>query len=374
MKKIVDQIDKILQNLVGGVDILSVVSPLNYAEQKALFFESKFRDNPKFVYNQPQIDVFKCKRELYNLPVEDLEDEDLCLLYTDIIHSYSDKVSQFQTIGTADFYYESLRYYGEPTEKDLKNAQFILHLPDPNEYDQEATLSSTDLERYMRSFADKQGYKYEIKMDPSMIANALVSGTTLKINPAIEVSETEACALANHELGVHLVTTLNARQQPNKALIFGSPLNTLTQEGLAILCEYLSGSMSVPRFKALALRVIAVDSLVNERDFKKTFLLLKEEYQASDQLAFTICARVYRGGGFTKDHLYLQGLHQMLNAYETTDDFNHLLAGKVSLEQLPIVSRLIEKGLLNPPKYISPAIAKPGNTTEIENYIAHAIK
>ena len=130
----------------------------------------------------------------------------------------------------------------------------------------------------------------------------------------------------------------------------------MTQEGLAIFCEYLAGFMSLSRMKVSALRVLAVESLIQEKDFKRTFLLLKEQHQTPDDVAFTITVRVYRGGGFTKDCLYLQGLHQMLNAYETRDDFTNLLAGKVSVEYLELVTRLIDKHYLVAPKYISPAI------------------
>ena len=132
--------------------------------------------------------------------------------------------------------------------------------------------------------------------------------------------------------------------------------------------------MSFSRIKILALRVLAVESLIKDKSFKKTFLLLKEEYKTPDQQAFTITARAYRGGGFTKDHLYLQGLHQMLNAYETKANFTNLLCGKISLKHLDIVSRLVEKGILSAPKWISPAINHPAETDPIGQFIAHAIK
>jgi len=85
-----------------------------------------------------------------------------------------------------------------------------------------------------------------------MLANALVSGSRVKINSAAHITTDELEALAHHEMGVHLLTTLTL-----KVLSLGCPANTNTQEGLAILCEYLSGHFSIKRLRTLALRVLA---------------------------------------------------------------------------------------------------------------------
>ncbi|UTW03107.1 flavohemoglobin expression-modulating QEGLA motif protein [Amphritea atlantica] len=366
-------LDNELYELVKGINIIESVSPLNYRLEKAAFFESSFSRNPEFVYSTQKVDSFCLKRSLFNLPVDKLAEAELSQLYSDVIESHVDKIDQYKSIGTPDFLYESFRYYGEPSEKDIRNANFILHLPDiePN---RDAILCADEIVARLEKFARAEGYQYQIKLDDSMIANALVSGTTVKVNSTAQASETEVDALAHHELGVHLVTTLNARNQPLKILSMGCPVNTMTQEGLAILSEYLAGCMTLPRLKVLALRVLAVESMIEESDFKKTFLFLKEQHDVADDQAFTITARVYRGGGFTKDYLYLQGLHQMLNAYESRPDFNNLLAGKVSIEHLSVISGLIEKGYLLKPELISPAIAHPQDNDAIQKFITHAIK
>jgi uncharacterized protein (TIGR02421 family) len=181
-------------------------------------------------------------------------------------------------------------------------------------------------------------------------------------------------ALAQHEIGVHLVTTLNARKQPLRILEIGNPLNTMTQEGLAILSEYLSNNLTIKRLKILALRVIAVDSMIKDRNFKRTFALLREEHGACNELAFTITARIFRGGGFVKDYLYLQGFHKMLNAFENEADFQLLFCGKTSISYLPIIHRLVDKGFVVAPHYVAPVFNKPTELNETKRYIAHAIK
>lgn len=372
--KSVLELDEQLYRTVKDIDILGAVAPLNYRDQKAAFFASNFSRNPEFVYANHEVDAFSIKRTLFNLPIETLRDEDLVKLYTGVIESYVDKIDQYRSIGTPDFLYDSMRYYGEPSLKDIRNANFILHLPEEFDSQSESMVAADGIRAILEAFAQREGYRYTIKLDDNMIANALVSGTTIKINSAACVTETEVHALAHHELGVHLVTTLNGRSQPLKILSMGCPVNTMTQEGLAIFCEYLAGFMTLSRLRILALRVLAVDSMIEDKDFKKTFLLLKEQYAASDEQAFTITARVYRGGGFTKDYLYLQGFHQMLNAFESRQDFALLLSGKVSLDYLDVVASLIDKQILLAPQLISPSISAPATNDSIRQFVAHAIK
>lgn len=371
--KKVQVLDEGLASLVKGVDILDAVAPSNFKDAKELFFENACRKDPVFQYKKGELDVFQRKRALFNLPVDEIADVDLQELYISIINSYVDKIDQYASVNTHKFLYDSFRYYGEPHDKDVKNAKFILHLPDEQE-DEPAEFDANAIITLLKSFAEREGYEHEVRLEPAMIANALVSGTTIKVNSQAKVSEMEANALAHHELGVHLVTTLNARAQPLKILALGSPVNTMTQEGLAILNEYLAGCLSLRRLKVLALRVMAVNSLKEDKAFRHTFALLHDGYGADADLAFTITARVYRGGGFTKDYLYLRGFREMLNAYEQEESFVNLLAGKVSLDQLGLVTRLIEKGYLNAPKYVSPAITNPVKNDEINRFIAHAIR
>ncbi len=368
-------LDDALHGLVSSIDILDAVSPLNYRDEKKAFFDGYYSKVPNFIYKKSGIDAFGLKRSLFNLPLEKIQDEDLRQIYLDIIDSYIDKIDQFKSIGSGDFLYDSLRYYGEPSEKDIRNAHFVLHLPETSSPEElEPTLNASDIESLLSGFAKERGYEHVLKKDDAMIANALVSGTTIKINTSAKVSKTEAMALAHHEVGVHLVTTLNGRAQPLKVLSIGCPLNTMTQEGMAILAEYHAGCLTVKRLKILALRVLAVESMLKEKNFRTTFLLLKEQYHVSDEQAFTITARVYRGGGFTKDFLYLQGFHQMLNAYESEANFNHLLTGKTSIDYLPRLTNLINKGLLLAPKYIAPAFVNPIDNSDAHKFIAHAIK
>lgn len=371
---ILSSIDAQLHQLVKDIDILEAVKPLNYLQQRNAFFENHFSIEPRFIYADTSIDPFTLKRSLFNLPLEAIEDPDIYTLYLDVIDSYVDKIDQFKSIGSSEFLYDSLRYYGEPSEKDIRNAQFILHLPDNPDEQTGDLLDAQAISEILTQMAIEENYSWQLQMDETMVANALVSGTKVRINSHAILSRTDALALAHHELGVHLVTSLNGKMQPLQILSLGCPLNTMTQEGLAILSEYLSGNLSVKRLKTLALRVMAVHSMIEDKNFRTTFLLLKENYGVDDNLAYTITARVYRGGGYTKDHLYLKGFSMILTAYEKEKNFNHLLTGKTSLAYLPLISRLISKGILLAPEYITPAYRDPVTNGAVSKFITHAIR
>lgn len=367
----VQALDAELSQLVKPIEILRVITPLNYSEQRQAFFDSNYRDNPQFEYVDNSLNTFRFKRQLYSLPLETIRDKTLHYLYEEVIASYADKVDQFTSVGSPEFLYNCLRYYGEPSEKDMGNAEFLLHLaPEPVV---PAEIDADGIVAALHKMAKRQGYQCRIELHDNMIANAQVDGTRIKVNKAARCNETEVQALAHHELGVHLVTSLNGAQQPIKLLSMGLPLNTCSQEGLAILCEYLSGNLSIKRLRTLALRVVAIRSMLQERSFRHTFLMLLEEYGVEAQQAFTLTARVYRGGGFTKDYLYLRGLREVLQAYQSAENFNHLLAGKMALPYLSEVSHLIEKGVLLEPAYISPALQRPVAPDPVLEFVMNSL-
>ena len=84
----------------------------------------------------------------------------------------------------------------------------------------------------------------------------LNSTKTILIRPDAKFTQKEVNALIEHEIGVHMVTTQNSIHQKLKVFNLGLPINTETQEGMAILSEYLSGNITLERLKKIALRVI----------------------------------------------------------------------------------------------------------------------
>ena len=58
---------------------------------------------------------------------------------------------------------------------------------------------------------------------------------------------------------------------------------------------------------------------------------------------------MHRGGGLTKDYLYLQGLREVFGLWRRGADLSPLLAGKCSMEYYPELTDLLARGVLRPP-------------------------
>ena len=136
----------------------------------------------------------------------------------------------------------------------------------------------------------------------------------------------------------------------------------------------MSGNLTVRRLKELAYRVIAVDSLAKGYSFSKTFRLLHNNYDLDRETAFYITVRVHRGGGFTKDHLYLSGLKKIYQEYRAENDLSILLTGKVSLEKVSDINYLTNKGLAVSAKYITDSFAENNNTNKTIDFILGSLK
>lgn len=370
------QLDLSLFRLVDKVELLEYVNPINLKGEKRKFFKLHGRENPQFHYRPIKLDPFTIKQQLYSLPVAQVEDLDLRSLYRDTINAYADKIDQLATLGTADFIYASLRYYGEPSDADLANANFLLHaLPFDLGHDY-SKISPEEVREKMLQAAKDYGFRCKVQLTDRIIAKAMVSDSRLVvlINKSAKIARYEAEALVEHELGVHMVTSMNARLQPLKLLQMGLPINTFTQEGLAILAEYKSGNLTIERLKILALRVIAVHSMVHDNDFTTTFQRLTEDYKMGQDEAFSLVARVYRGGGFTKDYLYLRGLKQVLEYVKAGHSIEPLMIGKTSLAYIDTINTLIDRGIFVKPKYLARAFKNPENNHPVMEYLVNNIR
>jgi hypothetical protein len=89
--------------------------------------------------------------------------------------------------------------------------------------------------------------------------------------------------------------------------------------------------------------VIAADSLRKGFNFCDTFDLLHNQYKLNREETYNITLRAHRGGGFTKDYMYLTGLKKIYDAFQNGMDLDLLMGGKVSLENTLIVSKWLKE-------------------------------
>ena len=372
------EIDQNLDRLVKDIELLNYLNPLNIENEKKRFFASKFTEEPQFKYRKIKFSPFKLQRLFFNQRLERIEDDDIRMLYRDIVYEYSGLIECIETIGQGKkFYYNSLKVFGTPKEKDVENARFILHFKDEDEGEKMVDKYNADeATSFFEDYGKRYPFNFNIVQSTNISAAAMVlnASDTLMLKKNNKFSENQLKVLANHEIGVHLVTTHNGKSQPLKIFSNGFVNNTETQEGLAVMSEYMSGNLTLQRLKELAHRVIAADSLIKGYSFVDTFDLLYNQYKVSRDKAWQITLRVHRGGGFTKDSLYLTGLKKVYDYYQNGDDLSLLLTGKVTMENLPIINKMMDMGLAIPSKYITDSYAHNDNANSKLDFILQNLK
>ncbi len=92
--------------------------------------------------------------------------------------------------------------------------------------------------------------------------------------------------------------------------------------------------------RVLAARVVAAHHLLDGASFIDTFRTLDRNYEFSQRTAYTIAMRIYRGGGLTKDAVYLRGLLQILRYLREGGELEPLFIGKVASAHLPLIFEL----------------------------------
>ncbi|MCY4044292.1 MAG: flavohemoglobin expression-modulating QEGLA motif protein [Cellvibrionales bacterium] len=368
------KVDQALFEITKGLETLHYINPINLATERKQFFKRNGNYQPQFKYRSLDIDPYQFRERLYRLPIDSIQDPSIQGLYRDVIDGYSKKIDLLVKAGQADFVYESLKYYGEPKAIDEMNAQFLMHASafEPETKD---VIHADELLTRMKAAADEWGMQCKFDISSKLVASAMVSHSRkiIMISKDVAISPLEARALVHHELGVHMATTLNSHQQRLKIFQLGLPGNTLTQEGLAILNEYHSGCITLDRLRRLALRVLAVKEMLNHNDFRHTYSYLLEACKVPSDQAFTLSVRVHRGGGFTKDYLYLSGVSQALGLIKEKD-ISHLYIGKTAFKYLDTINEMIERQLVSPPTYVPSFLTQPAECSSILTYLMACIR
>ncbi|ELK8308646.1 TPA: flavohemoglobin expression-modulating QEGLA motif protein [Vibrio vulnificus] len=362
-------VDKALYKLANKVETLKYVNPTNLTAERKRFEAAPNRYTPDYRYRQLPIHANEFKHQLYRLPIETIADPDMRQLYSDMVNNLSEKIDLLTSVGQEAFLYNSLRHYGRPDGVDISNAQFLLYAQTLDE-EHGALFTAQQAQTQMQQAAKAWEMLCKVSLSSSLAARAMVSSNppTLLLNGKVTFHDTELRRLIQHELGVHMATTFNAKMQPLQVFRLGLPGDTLTQEGLAIMAEYHSGYLSHARLQALAVRVLAVDSLLKEHNFYQTFCFLTDELQLERDDAFIITTRVYRGGGFTKDYVYLKGFLAMLDLSKQRS-LDNLMIGKCSHRYLDLIDELVERGWLTQPRH-----RIPQHQGDIEPTLAYLIR
>ena len=361
-------IDRELARVSESFRFLLDVTPVDVEEHRRAFLQGTVTE-PSFTYRPLEDEPKVARAVLDAVPVADVEEPTLGHLLRAKQRELDLKLDMLAARGTADFLSLSIESYGTVASGLLEHAESLLDridaaptTPDGDRIDASrfAELAEAELAHY-RAIDPDIGVHVDIRPDTSGI---MVSGRDLIVSAAAQIDGARAHALLQHEVGTHLVTYLNGTYQPIRVMAAGLAGYEETQEGLAVLAEYLVGGLSPARLRQLAGRVVAVHLMVTGASFADVHQRLVDA-GFSRSGAFTIAARAYRSGGLTKDAIYLRGLLDLLGHLADGGTLDLLWLGKLSLDALPLVAELAERGVLHGPRLLPRYLADPAASARL---------
>ncbi len=348
-------VDAALADVSQQYRFLLTVTPVNGAEAWAAFEASGTVLPPVYRPLPETLDALRAM--LDTLPVDDVEDADVRRLLTAKRDEMAAHLAMLSARGTPAFRDGSLALYGRPDGALVALARALASRTDaapagavlgPEAF---AEAVREEVAFYVREAA-RAGVEVDVPVEirPGLVGNVMVSGGRVLVGTGAAVPAARRVALLAHEVGTHVLTALNGRQQPLGVFAGGLAGYEALQEGLAVLAEWLVGGLTAGRIATLAARVLAADALVRGADFGETHRLLVAEAGLDARAAFDVALRVHRGGGLTKDLIYLDGLRALLAHLARPDaDYDALFAGKIGLADVPAVRRLTARGVLVAP-------------------------
>ncbi|CAM3368599.1 flavohemoglobin expression-modulating QEGLA motif protein [Aequorivita lipolytica] len=349
------KIDRGLTEIESSYQFLLLVSPVNIQSMRERFFETNFEELNAYHYRLLPIDPDILKRKLYDLRIDEIDDPAISFLFDEKREEIDQQLTMLKERGSKNFFYRSVRLYQGLDKKIVSEAETILQNISEDKYQENTkTLDAKAFGRmaeaefdFFRIQAPDYTCRVHIREDVNVM---MVSKGELYLPADYTLTKSEASALIQHEVGTHALTYYNGSQQPLSQLSQGLADYDSLQEGIAVLSEYLIGGLTGNRLRTLAGRVIAGEALLDGADFKEVFNLLYSKYNFSKEPAFNITSRIFQGGGFLKDIIYLKGLVELRDYLVQGGNLEFLLSGKFALKHVPMIKDLTDRGLLYPPK------------------------
>ncbi|QBX55275.1 DUF1704 domain-containing protein [Nocardioides seonyuensis] len=372
-------VDHALAQLSASMRFLLEITPVDAEDVREDFLGGDVEE-PEFAYRSLEVDPDVVAAELERIDVGSVEDTTLAHLLRAKHREMELQVEMLRARDTDDFLGLSIELYGGVSPALNRQAEALLAAVPASEpagdvLDAEdfLQLALDEIDRYREQDPEIEMHA-EIRPD---VNGVMVSGDTLLVGPESAVQRVRAEALLHHEVGTHLVTQVNGSAQQVKVLGAGLAGYDETQEGMAVLAEIACGGLTAFRLRQLAGRVLTVHRLVSGATFAEAHDALVDA-GFPEHSAFTTVMRAYRSGGVTKDAIYLRGLVDLLEHVRGGGSLELLCLGKFSLADLPLVTELDEKGVLEParisPRYLTdPAaldrIAAAADTDELDQLL-----
>ena len=356
--------DHALAEIDGEIDWLSRLTPTNLDAAREGFEASGWHELPPLEYPDLPPGFDGLRDRLLALPVRGFGNSDIEALLIEKQRELDRQIELVRLRGRSGFTMAAIDLFGPVDARLNEKAEAILAAvptrDEPAAHDCDASdfiaAGRAEMERYRER---DPRFEFEVIEEAMPGTHIFTSMGNLHVAfdyacPCVRVDP-----LIQHEIGTHTVTRFNGRCQPLATLECGLADYDALQEGIAVLAEYLAGSLPPSRLRVLAARVVAARMAVEEEEAGTIYAAMLEEYSLAPDMAFSTTVRALRGGGMTKDALYLDGLIDLLAYLRADGDVPVLFIGKFALKQLPVLRRLLDAGFLSAPALVPPCFDRP---------------
>lgn len=354
--KAVWEVDQGLAKVADSFDFLLLVTPVNTTEAWRGFQASKYQQTPVLQYRPIPVEPTLLKRSLFAVPIEKVDDPALYQIFREKQDELDRQITLLLDMNTPRFVHGSIQLYGGIDDELNSVAREMLKQMPPTVREKSsepslnaqafAELAEAEFALFRHQWPD---IKAQVQVREDIQTGLMVSKGSLLIGTDTSISASRAEALLQHEVGTHVLTYWNGRAQPFRQLYSGLAGYDPLQEGLAVLAEAFVGGLSRPRVRLLMGRVVAARLMTDGATFVDTFRELHDTWGFPARTAFTITLRIYRGGGLTKDAVYVRGIGQLMDYLREGGELEPLLIGKIALEHVPLIQELKAREILVPP-------------------------
>jgi uncharacterized protein (TIGR02421 family) len=276
-------------------------------------------------------------------------------------------------INTPRFLYGSLQLHGRVDDDLLQMATEILRRL-PSRTRENTGKGAVDAETFAaRAREEIAWYRKQwpevnatVQVRGDISSGLMVSRGSMLVGTHTQIPASRVDALIQHEVGTHVLTYYNGKAQPLRQLYSGLAGYDALQEGLAVLAEYLVGGLSRPRLRLLAARVLVARFMIDGATFVDCFRKLNRDIGLEQYTAYTVTMRVFRGGGISKDAIYLRGLNQLLAYLNDGGSLKPLFVGKIGANHIPVIEELTWRRVLRAAPLTPRYMDRPETSVRLE--------
>jgi uncharacterized protein (TIGR02421 family) len=364
------EVDLALLAIDAELDWLLALNPLGTDALWAQFEASGHTAAAAFRYPAPAAGLADMHARLSALPLARVESPLLQQLLAEKQRDLARTIELVRLRGQPGFVEASIELFGAVPPELLALARRLLRDVEPGEplvadtgVDEVVSAVEAEVEWYRAQAPD---FQLEVIVNADVGSLMMVSHGRLYLDADLRLPRARLQPLLQHEIGTHVVTHYNGTRQSLRQLGAGLAQYDPLQEGLGVLGEFLAGYLPGERLRLLAARVLAADMAVGGHGIPGIFACLHEEHGFATGDAFDVAVRALRGGGLTKDAVYLRGLRDLLADLRDGADFASLFLGKFALAHRPAIAELVAQGWAVPPRLLPRYASAPGFAQALE--------